>query len=75
MKFCAMLKYCQLSLLSKGPPGAGSGKTLLAIEFLVRGATAFGEPGVSMAFEETKLGIAVHKQVAHAVEKAVDPIG
>ena len=33
--------------------GAGCGKTLLAIEFLVRGATQFGEPGVFMAFEET----------------------
>jgi circadian clock protein KaiC len=32
---------------------AGCGKTLLAIEFLVRGATRFGEPGVFMAFEET----------------------
>src|SRR5436305_1226471 len=32
---------------------AGCGKTLLALEFLVRGATAFGEPGVFMAFEET----------------------
>src|SRR3984893_16867215 len=32
---------------------AGCGKTLLAIEFLVRGATEFGEPGVFMAFEET----------------------
>jgi circadian clock protein KaiC len=33
--------------------GAGSGKTLLAMEFLVRGATQFNEPGVFMAFEET----------------------
>jgi len=33
--------------------GAGCGKTLLAVEFLVRGATRFGEPGVFMAFEET----------------------
>ena len=33
--------------------GAGCGKTLLAAEFLVRGATQFGEPGVLMAFEET----------------------
>jgi circadian clock protein KaiC len=33
--------------------GAGSGKTLLAIEFLVRGATEFGEPGVFLTFEET----------------------
>src|SRR6188508_3837181 len=32
---------------------AGCGKTLLAIEFLVRGATQFEEPGVFMAFEET----------------------
>src|SRR5690349_15632827 len=32
---------------------AGCGKTLLAIEFLVRGATEFDEPGVFMAFEET----------------------
>jgi circadian clock protein KaiC len=32
---------------------AGCGKTLLAMEFLVRGATEFGEPGVFMAFEET----------------------
>ncbi len=33
--------------------GAGSGKTLLAMEFIVRGITDFNEPGVFMAFEET----------------------
>jgi circadian clock protein KaiC len=32
---------------------AGCGKTLLAMEFLVRGATEFGEPGVCMTFEES----------------------
>jgi circadian clock protein KaiC len=32
---------------------AGSGKTLLAMEFLVRGITEFHEPGVFMSFEET----------------------
>ena len=32
---------------------AGAGKTLLALEFLVRGATQYNEPGVFMAFEET----------------------
>ena len=32
---------------------AGCGKTLLAMEFLVRGATEFDEPGVFVAFEET----------------------
>ncbi len=34
--------------------GAGCGKTLLAVEFLVRGAVQFGEPGVMIAFEETE---------------------
>jgi circadian clock protein KaiC len=34
--------------------GAGCGKTLLAAEFLVRGATQFGEPGVFISFEETE---------------------
>src|SRR5947199_10295895 len=33
--------------------GAGSGKTLFGIEFLVRGATQYGEPGVCLSFEET----------------------
>jgi circadian clock protein KaiC len=33
--------------------GPGCGKTMLAMEFLVRGATEFNEPGVFMSFEET----------------------
>ena len=33
---------------------AGCGKTLLGIEFLVRGITEYGENGVFMAFEETR---------------------
>src|SRR5580704_12146688 len=37
---------------------AGAGKTLLAMEFLVRGATQFNEPGVFMAFEETAAELA-----------------
>jgi circadian clock protein KaiC len=32
--------------------GTGCGKTLFAIEFLVRGASQFDEPGVFMSFEE-----------------------
>jgi circadian clock protein KaiC len=32
---------------------AGCGKTLLAVEFLVRGAARYDEPGVFMTFEET----------------------
>jgi circadian clock protein KaiC len=31
---------------------AGSGKTLLALEFLMRGIVQFGEPGVFLSFEE-----------------------
>src|SRR4029077_14134433 len=34
-----------------GPEGCG--KTLIAMEFLVRGITEFDEPGVFVAFEET----------------------
>jgi circadian clock protein KaiC len=33
--------------------GPGSGKTLIGMEFLLRGARDFGEPGVCMSFEET----------------------
>ncbi|HWD00305.1 MAG TPA: circadian clock protein KaiC [Candidatus Sulfopaludibacter sp.] len=33
--------------------GAGCGKTLLGMEFLVRGSQRFGEPGVCISFEET----------------------
>jgi circadian clock protein KaiC len=33
---------------------AGCGKTLMAMEFLIRGILDFDEPGVFMAFEETK---------------------
>lgn len=33
---------------------AGSGKTVMALEFLVHGAQEFNEPGVFMAFEETE---------------------
>jgi circadian clock protein KaiC len=33
--------------------GAGCGKTILALEFLVNGIQEYGEPGVFLAFEET----------------------
>jgi circadian clock protein KaiC len=32
---------------------AGCGKTLLAVEFIIRGATQFNEPGVIVTFEES----------------------
>jgi circadian clock protein KaiC len=53
--------------------GAGSGKTLLGMEFIVRGAKDFDEPGVFMSFEETaeelaenvaSLGFDVEKLIA-----------
>src|SRR5512147_1055884 len=34
--------------------GPGCGKTLFAMEFLVRGAIDHGEPGVFMSFEESE---------------------
>jgi circadian clock protein KaiC len=38
--------------------GAGSGKTLFGLEFLVRGAQDFDEPGVLLAFEENAADLA-----------------
>ena len=51
--------------LPKGRPtlvcgGAGCGKTLLAMEFLVRGATEYNEPGVFVSFEETEQELAAN---------------
>ena len=45
--------------LPKGRPtlvcgNAGCGKTILGMEFLIRGATEFNEPGVFISFEETE---------------------
>src|ERR1700723_2148356 len=37
---------------------AGAGKTLLAMEFMIRGAIEYNEPGVLMAFEETATELA-----------------
>ena len=42
--------------------GPGCGKTMFAMEFLVRGAAEFNEPGVLMTFEET--GEEITKNVA-----------
>jgi circadian clock protein KaiC len=39
---------------------AGAGKTLFAMEFLVRGATLFNEPGVFMSFEESSEELATN---------------
>jgi circadian clock protein KaiC len=37
---------------------AGTGKTMLAMEFLIRGATRFDEPGAFISFEESSLELA-----------------
>jgi circadian clock protein KaiC len=55
----AGLDEITLGGLPRGRPtlvcgAAGCGKTLLAMEFLLRGAEQFGEHGVFMAFEETE---------------------
>jgi len=39
---------------------AGCGKTLMSLEFIVRGAMEFNEPGVFMAFEEKASELAVN---------------
>ena len=39
---------------------AGSGKTILAMQFLVHGITQYNEPGVFIAFEETAQDLAVN---------------
>ena len=40
--------------------GAGCGKTMLAVEFLVNGVRDYGEPGVFVAFEETREELVVN---------------
>jgi len=56
--------------------GAGAGKTLFAMEFLMRGAMDYGEPGVFMTFEETpedlaknfmSLGFDLHEMMARSL--------
>jgi circadian clock protein KaiC len=39
---------------------AGSGKTLMSLEFIVRGALQFNEPGIFMAFEEKPDELAIN---------------
>jgi circadian clock protein KaiC len=42
--------------------GSGSGKTILALEFLVHGAQEHGEPGIFVAFEETPARIVANAE-------------
>ncbi len=54
---CGGLPRGRTTLVCGGP---GCGKTLMALEFLVHGATQFGEPGVFIAFEETARELATN---------------
>ena len=52
---------------------AGCGKTLLAMEFLVRGAMEQGEPGVFIAFEETAEELAANvRSLGFDLDKLTD---
>jgi circadian clock protein KaiC len=52
---------------------AGCGKTLMAMEFLVRGAMEMDEPGVFMAFEETAEDLASNvRSLGFDLEKLAD---
>src|SRR5260370_27064723 len=54
---CGGLPRGRTTIVCGGP---GCGKTMLGVEFLVRGAMEFNEPGVLMAFEETPRDIATN---------------
>jgi circadian clock protein KaiC len=43
----------------------GSGKTVISMEFLVKGALKYNEPGVFMSFEETKDELATNMESLH----------
>jgi circadian clock protein KaiC len=50
--------------------GPGTGKTLMGVEFAVKGAAEYGEPAVIMAFEETAEELAANvKSLGHDLEK------
>ena len=52
--------------------GAGSGKTLMGLEFLIRGAEMYGETGVAMTFEESAEEIASNLvSLGHDVNKLI----
>ena len=56
--------------LPKGRPtiicgNTGSGKTVISMEFLVKGALMYNEPGVFMSFEETKEELVTNAESLH----------
>src|SRR6202000_2537222 len=50
--------------------GAGCGKTLLSMQFLIKGIVDYNEPGVFMSFEETDRDITLNvKSLGFDIEK------
>ena len=50
--------------------GPGCGKTLLAMQFIINGATLYDEPGVFVAFEETEKELAENfRSLGYNLEK------
>ncbi len=53
--------------------GAGCGKTLMAMQFLINGATEYGEPGVFISFEEPIADLAMNvKTLGFDLEKLAE---
>ena len=53
--------------------GPGTGKTLLGLEFLVRGALLYNEPGVCVAMEETAQELVTNMASLGYDLPAIDP--
>ncbi len=50
--------------------GAGCGKTLLSVQFLIKGITQYNEPGVFMSFEEPSMDLSLNvKSLGFDLEK------
>src|SRR5665647_3859772 len=48
--------------------GPGSGKTILALQFLIHGAQSCNEPGIFVAFEETSKPVSYTHLRAHETD-------
>ena len=49
--------------------GTGSGRTIFASQFLVKGATDYGEPGLFLSFDEQKESIYPRLPYFHLVQE------
>ena len=58
------LPQCQTTLLMGGP---GCGKTILALQILVNGASLHGAPGIFVAFEENANRVSANGRVSAGI--------